>query len=149
MTRIMDIEFSNLLEPDAPTPEEEYRRFASSEAPGEAAFGRMMLELLDALRHDVIGPRLIVQRGISWFERPEILLSYSDGHGHETTISASVDYKDRSPLVDGLPLLHYRLRREPSWPEQSVDSRDEVRTRNVRTACEFILEAIRECRRTV
>ena len=109
----------------------------------------MMLELLDALRRDVIGPRLVASKGLLWQEYPELLLSYSDGHGHRTMVGTTIDYKDRSPLVDGLPLLHYRLRRHPSWPEPSVDSRDELRTRDVRTACEFISEAIRDCRDTV
>jgi hypothetical protein len=145
----MDIEFRNLLEPDAPTPEEEYRRFVSSEVQFEAAYGRMMLKFLDALRREVIGPRLIAEKGLMWLECPELVLHYSDGYGHSTAISAKVDYKDRSPLVDGLPLLHYRLRRGPAWPERPVDARDELRTRDVRTACEFVLEAIRKCRGAV
>jgi hypothetical protein len=144
----MDIEFQNLLEPDAPTPEKKYRRFTSSEVPFEAAYGRMMLELLGALRRDVIGPRVIATKNIMWLESPELLLFYSDGYGHSTTITVKVDYKDRSPLVDGLPLLHYRLECGLS-SERSADSRDELRTRNVRTACEFIVDVIRKCRGTI
>ena len=143
----MDIEFRDQLEPDGPTVEEEYRRFSSSADQFEAAFGRMMLELLDALRSAVVGPRLIAEKGLMWFESPELRLSYSDGRGHGTTIQAKVDYKDRSPLADGLPLLHYRLNRRP-WPKQRLNSGGELRTRDVNTACEFILEAIRECRGT-
>ncbi len=143
----MDIEFRDQLEPDGPTVEGEYRRFASSEDRLEAAFGLMMLELLDALRRDVVGPRLVAEKGFLWFECPELRLNYSDGQGHGTTVHVKVDYKDRSPLADGLPLLHYRLNRRP-WPKQRLNSRDELRTRDVNTACEFVLEAIRECRGT-
>ena len=144
----MDIEFRNLIEPDGPTPEEEYRRLASSEVPFEAACRRMMLELFDALRRDVTGPRLFAERDIEFPGHlpPGLMLLYSDGHGHTTTITVKVYYKDCSPLVEGLPLLHYRLRRDPYSRERRPDSRDELRTRHVRTACDFILEAIRDCR---
>lgn len=144
----MDIEFQNLLDPDAPTPEEEYRRFALSEVPFEAAYGRMMLEFLDALRCGVVGPHLIATKSLTWLQSPELLLFYSDGYGHNTTITVKVDYKDRSPLVDGLPLLHYRLECGLS-SKRSADSWDELRTRNVRTACEFIVDVIRKCRGTI
>jgi hypothetical protein len=139
----MDIEFHNLLEPDAPTPEEEYRRFASSQVPFEAAFGKMMLELLDYLRRDVVGPRLIAEKDLFG---PGIRFAYSDGHGQSVAVCVTVDYQDRSPLVDGLPLLHYRLSCESGRSEEFPG---ESRTHNVQTACEFIRSAIRECRGTM
>lgn len=145
----MDIEFCDYIKPDAPTVEEEYRRLALSEVPFEAAYGKMMLDLLDALRRDVIGPRLAAMKSILWHQYPELLLLYKYGYGHNMAVCARVDYKERSPLVDGLPLLHYRLRRDLAWPEPSVDPQDELRTRNVDTACEFILEAIRKCRESL
>jgi hypothetical protein len=136
----MDIEFRNLLEPDAPTVEEEYRRLAASEVPFEASYGRMMLDLLAALHHDIIGPRLTAEKDMFG---PGLLFDYSDGHGHRAAIKATVDYKDRSPQVDGIPLLHYRLGCES---EDVGSPPEELRTRDVRTACGFILQAIRACR---
>lgn len=141
----MDIEFRDFLEPDEPTPEDRYRDLASSEVPFEAALGRMMLELLNALRREIIGPRLTGAHGIGWSERRALRLIY-DNHGHSMTVTVMVDYKDCSPLVNGLPLLHYRLRADQSWTDRTAAMPDELRTRDVRTACEFILEAIRKCR---
>lgn len=132
----MDIVFRNLIEPDLPTPEEEYRRLASSEVPFEAAFARMMLELLDALRRDVVGPRLVAHQEILG---PGLQFVYSDGRGHSTAVSVNVDYKDRSPVVDELPSLHYRL----ACATEHLS--EELRARNVQAACEFIQDAIRKC----
>jgi hypothetical protein len=142
----MDIEFRDPFDRDGPTVEEEYENFVSAGEPFQAAFGRMMLELLDALRHHIIGPRLIAQKGICWDESPELCLYYLHGREKVTSIRVTIDFKDHSPLVDGLPLLHYRLTHRPKPSERCPKPRNELRTRDVQTACEFILEAIRDCR---
>ena len=139
------MEIFDPLNPNAPGFEDAYRRLAKSGSPPESAIAKMMLEFLDVLRRGIVGPRLGArQMGLDW---RDLWLTYSDGCGHHTLITANVNYKDRSPLIDGVPLLHYRLtytRPLPNAPENT--STVELRTRDVGTAYEFVLEAIQQCK---
>ena len=127
------------LRPDAPTFEDDYQHLAASESRFESKIGTMMLAFLDRLRHDVIGPRLGVTKV---FE--ELWLVYSNEHGRSTLITARIDHKDYSPLVEGVPLMHYRL--AYTRPEADNLPKVELRTSGVETACDFVLEAIRTCK---
>ena len=81
--------------------------------------------------------------------RTELWLQYSNGFGSGTLITLDVDWKDCSPLVDGVPPLHYRLSYTRSVPcDGEGHPNVELRTRNVRTAYEFVLEAIEQCKRS-
>ncbi len=62
-------------------------------------------------------------------------------------ITVTIDYKDRSQLVDGLPVFHYRLTySHPSREPGSIGPRKELRTHDIDTAYDFVMEAIRTCR---
>ena len=155
--------------PGDPGFEDKFRRLAESDSRFDAHVGRMMLDFIECLRRGVIGPRL----GATVFPfRGELLwLHYADGQGHHTTIKVAIDYYDRSPLVDGLPQLHYRLsydrpvsltaeevarllealRLNPDQPgavaaRASRGPPVELRTRDVHAANSFVDEAIRECK---
>jgi hypothetical protein len=134
---------------DAPHPgessfEDDYHRMAKSESRMESLVGRMILDLLDALRGGVIGPRFGAVKLLP--NRTELWLQYANGFGSGTLITLDVDWKDCSPIVDGVPLLHYRL----SYTRCTGDGlpKVELRTRDVRTAYEFVLEAIEQCKRS-
>jgi hypothetical protein len=136
------MELIDPIHPDAPCFEDEYRRLAASGSRFEAKIGALMLAFLDRLRHDVSGPRLGVMKMLD-----ELWLQYADGHGHSTLITARIDHKDYAPFVEGVPPMHYRL----AYARPGTDSLDnlpkvELRTSEVETACDFILEAIRACK---
>ena len=136
------MEIVSLLGPDFPDYDAEFRRLADSESAYEACVGRMMLELLDSLRRDAIGPRLFA----STLLNRELWLQYSAPNGASAIITVAIDHPDYGRLEDGLPRFHYRL----SYIRSSSDSTDrlpiEERARSVETAREFVREAIRETR---
>jgi hypothetical protein len=136
-----------LIDPFPPDPaassvQDEYRRLAASKSCYEARIGTMMLEFLDRLRHGVTGPRLGV---IKMSE--ELWLQYADGQGHSTLITVRIDHKDYSPLVDGVPPMHYRLASTRFTANlQNNLPKVELQTSDVETASDFVLEAIRNCK---
>jgi hypothetical protein len=114
-----------------------YRILAASESKYESAVGEMVLELLDRLRNHVIGVTL----GTMVMLR-ELWLQYADGNGHNILIRVTVDHKDHSALIGGIPRLHYRLAAEKPRDNQLSF---ELRTHDVDEVCEFIVTAINNC----
>jgi hypothetical protein len=131
----------DLLHPDSPTFEDEYHRLSASDSPYETRVGKMMLEFLDRLRRGVIGPQLFASNLIG-----ELCLQYSHGLRH-TMIKAKIDHKDCSPLVEGVPILHYRLTYSLPETESATRPKIELRTRDVDEAYEFVVDAIKTCQR--
>lgn len=136
------MEIIDFFSPDSPTYEDDYHRLIVSGSLYEKQFGKMMLDFLDHMRRATIGPRLFAQRFAN-----ELWLYYSSGMDSNTLITATVDSKDYSPIVEGLPLMHYRLTYTLLKQEANDSKRYiELRTREVNTACDFVLEAIRKCK---
>ena len=134
------IDFLARCDPDRPGFEAEYQRLAASDSPCEAAMARMMLRLFERLRRGMVGP---VLHGFKISH--ELNLQYH--HGNCTaTVMARVDFKDCSPLVDGVPALHYRLASSVEDKDSDELSTDELRTPEVDRAYEFVLDAIRACK---
>jgi hypothetical protein len=146
------MEIDDLLPPHSRAFEEEYHRLARSDSPFESRVGKMMLDFLNRLRSGVVGPRLSALKSPASYAPKcdfgiELWLQYSDNHGHHTMITVTIDYKDRSPLVDGVPPLHYRLAYTlPDRDSGKTTPKAELRTSNLDTACDFVLEAIHACR---
>jgi hypothetical protein len=136
------MELFDPLNSGSPTIDDHCRHLAASESRYESEVGKMTLALLDRIRRDIVGPRLGVIQMLK-----ELWFQYSDGHGHRTLITVTIDHKDYSPLVDGIPQMHYRL----THPRSGTDQQDnlpkvELRTRDVEAAYEFVVEAIRACK---
>lgn len=126
--------------PDRQSFEDEYRDLVTSGSPCQSQMAQMMLDFVDRLRRGVVGPQLHADMCLD-----ELSLEYVYG-ANNTTITAKVDYKDRSPVVNGIPILHYRL--TYSLPENDADApKVELRTHHVDEAYEFVLEAIKTCQR--
>jgi hypothetical protein len=125
--------------------EDECRRMSESGSPAESRIGGMMLALFDALRRGVVGPRLFASKLLPGHS--ELWLQYSSAYGRRTMITTMVDYQDYAPLVDGAPLMHYRLSYTRASDEPAAHVPPvELRTRDVGTAYEFIVEAINQCK---
>lgn len=134
------IDFLARCDPNRPGFEAEYERLAASDSPCEAEMARMMLRLFDRLRRGMVGP---VLHGFKISH--ELNLQYH--HGNCTaTVKVRIDYKDYSPLVDGVPALHYRLASSLENEDSEKLSTDELRTPEVDRAYEFVLDAIRACK---
>ena len=136
------MEILDTLPPHGRSFEDFYQAQAKSDFPAERRMGEMMLELFEALRRGTIGPRLHALKTAD-----ELWLSYSSGTDNYVSIGLKVDYKDRTPMVNGLPQFHYRLSYEGSLLNERPLPLTELRTRDLRTACDFIGEAIERCRR--
>ncbi len=121
--------------------EDRYLRLASSNSPCEAEMSLMMLRFIGRLRQGVIGPQLY-----AFIITDELCLDYHHA-GRTANIKAKIDYKDHSTLVDGVPVLHYRLACSIENDDRDAISRTELRTRHVDEAYEFVIDAIRTCRR--
>ena len=135
------IDFLARRDPNRPGFEAEYERLAASSSPCEAEMARMMLRLFDRLRRGMVGP---VLHGFKIGH--ELNLQYH--HGNCTaTVKVRIDYKDYSPLVDGVPTLHYRLASSVEDKDSDELSTDELRTPDVDRAYEFVLDAIKACKR--
>lgn len=135
------IDILRLANPGQEGFEDEYRRLASSDSPCQAEMSKKMLQFVDRLRKGVIGPKLCCFKLAN-----ELCLQYH--HASNTaTIRAMVDYKDRSPLVDGIPVLHYRLAYSVESDDAEGMSETELRTHDVNEAYEFVLDAIRTSKR--
>ncbi|MCE5267180.1 MAG: hypothetical protein LLG00_04785 [Planctomycetaceae bacterium] len=130
---------------NAPRFDADYRRMTRSDSKIQVAIGSMMLTFLDALRAGIAGPKLFATKVLP--NETELWLDYSDGYGNRAHMTATIDFKDHSSLVDGVPLLHYRLSSRTTQPPQAAqDMPIELRTRDVNTAYEFVVEAIRRCK---
>lgn len=128
---------------DSPGYDAEFRSLAASESPYDACVGRMMLDLLDLLRQDAIGPRLFASAHIN----RELRLQYSAPNGASAMITVTIDHPDYGPCENGLPRCHYRLSYKIRSTNDAINRETvEERARNVETACAFVREAIRESR---
>ena len=128
------------IHPERTSCEDEYRDLVTSGSPCQSQMGQMILDFIDRLRHGIVGPRLHAYKHLD-----ELWLQYEHG-ANNTTITAKIDYKDRSPVVNGIPVLHYRL--TYTLPENDADApRVELRTHHLDEAYEFVLEAIKTCQR--
>ncbi len=136
------IDFLARYVPDREGFEAEYQRLAASGSPCEAEMARMMLRLFERLRRGMVGP---VLHGFKIVGH-ELNLQYH--HGNCTaTVKVRIDYKDYSPLVDGVPALHYRLASSVEDKDSDELSTDELRTPEVDRAYEFVLDAVRASKR--
>jgi hypothetical protein len=134
------MEIFALLEPDFETAL--YER-AQSDSAYDARIARLLLELVDSLRHEPIGPRLFA----SYVLDRELWLQYRSPSNASCMITVTMDRRDYGPLVDGLPLFHYRLAcQKTDSNENQIRPTLEDRTRSVDSAVEFVRNAIRETR---
>ena len=114
---------------------------ARSDLVYDARIARLLLDLLDALRHEPIGPKLFV----SYHLDTDLWLQYRSPHSAHCMITVTMDRPDYGPLVDGLPLFHYRMtcKMTDSMANQTRPKQED-RTRSVDSAVEFVRNAIRE-----
>ena len=66
-----------------------------------------MLDLIDSLRRDAVGPTLFATPHLN----RELWLQYSAPNGDSVMITVTIDHPDYAPLENGLPSFHYRLSR--------------------------------------
>jgi hypothetical protein len=126
------MEIIDLLNPDATDVDQIYRRMAQSRSPVESRFGQMMVDFVETLRRGIIGPRLFASKFGG--RDTELWLQYRDSRGYRTVITATIDYNDRAPFVDGEPPFHYRLSYTRASTESSARSqRTELRTQDLST----------------
>jgi hypothetical protein len=138
------MEIVSLIEPGSRDYEGPFRSVASSAAAYEARVGGMMLDLLDAVRRDSIGPRLFA---FAHTNRELWLQYYSASNGASAMIRITIDRPDYGPLEDGLPRFHYRLDyRIKSSNGAIARPLIEQRAHSVETACAFVREAISDAR---
>lgn len=116
---------------------------AQSDSPFEARVAHMLLNLLDALRRDAIGPCLFA----SYHLERDLWLQYSAPNGAHCMITVTIDRPDYGPLDNGLPRFHYRM---TYLIKRGANDRDlpviEERIRSVESAQEFVRHAISETR---
>ncbi len=114
---------------------------ARSDSAYDARIARHLLDLLDALRHEPIGPRLLA----SYYFDCELWLQYHAPNNSHCIITITMDRPDYGPLVDGLPLFHYRMTCNKTDSNKNHVRPDvEDRTRSVDSAVEFVHKSIRE-----
>ncbi|MBM3968206.1 MAG: hypothetical protein FJ308_24575 [Planctomycetes bacterium] len=134
------MEIVALLAPDFETALDERAKSGSAY---DARIARLLLDLLDALRHEPIGPRLFA----SFHLDRDLWLQYRSPNNAHCMITIKMDRPDYGPLVDGLPLFHYRMTCQTTdSTESKVGPILEDRTRSVDSAVEFVRNAIRETR---
>ena len=138
------MEIVSLIAPGSSDDEGPFRSLASSAAAYDARVGRMMLDLLDAIRRDSIGPRLFASVHT---DRELLLQYYSASNGASAVIKIAIDRPDCGPVGDGLPRFHYRLDyRIKSSNDAIARPLIEERARSVEAACAFVREAIGDAR---
>jgi hypothetical protein len=116
---------------------------AQSDSAYDAKSARHLLELLDALRHEPNGPQLFA----SYHLDRDLWLQYRSPNKAHCMITITMDRPDYGPLVDGLPVFHYRMTCEKTdSTEKKIRPTLEDRTRSVDSAVEFVRNAIRETR---
>ena len=116
---------------------------AQSDSAYDAKFARHLLELLDALRSEPIGPQLFA----SYHLDRDLWLQYCSPNNAHCMITVTMDRPDYGPLVDGLPVFHYRMTcQKTDSSERQIRPALEDRTRNIDSAVEFVRQAIRETR---
>lgn len=125
--------------PGPPAFEASFRRLASSEEPMEAKVGTMMLALLDHLRNQGDEPTVF---GFEMYPR-ELWLIVRAKDDWAASLKITIDFIDRSPLVEGVPVLHYRLSYQPPSPSFTSHPKTlELRTRQMQEAADFIVDVI-------
>lgn len=138
------MEIVSLIEPGTRDYEGPFRSLAGSAAAYDARVGRMMLDLLDAIRRDAVGPRVFA---FAHTNRELSLQYYSASNGASAMIRIAIDRPDCGPLEDELPRFHYRLDcRIKSSNDAIARPLIEERARSLETACAFVREAIRDAR---
>lgn len=116
---------------------------AQSDSAYDAKFARHLLELLDALRREPIGPQLFASYQLD----RDLWLQYRSPNNARCMIAITMDRSDYGPLVDGLPVFHYRMTcQKTDSTERQIRPTLEDRTRSVASAVEFVRQAIRETR---
>ena len=114
-----------------------------SDSAYDARVAQMLLDLLDALRHEPIGPKLFA----SYHLDQDIWLQYRSPHSAHCMITVTMDRPDYGPLVDGLPVFHYRMTcKMTDSTTHQIRPMQEVRIRSIDSAVEFVWNAIRETR---
>jgi hypothetical protein len=116
---------------------------AGSESAYDARIARHLLDLLHALRHERTGPRLLASYH---FDR-ELWLHYHAPNNAHCIITITMDRPDYGPLVDGLPLFHYRMTcNKTDSKRKPIRPAEEDRSRSVKSAVDFVRNSIRETR---
>ena len=116
---------------------------AHSDSAYHARIARLLMDLLEALRQEPIGPKLFA----SYHLDRDLWLQYRSPHSARFMITVTIDRPDYGPLVDGLPLFHYRMtcKITDSTGNQTRPTQED-RSRSVDSAVEFVRNAIRETR---
>lgn len=123
--------------------ETELRTRAGSGSAYDARIAGLLLDLLDALRGDAIGPRVFV----SYHLDRELWLHYRGPNDAHCLITVTLDRPDYGPLENGLPRFHYRMTYRITGSTHNRDQPTiEQRARSVESAVEFVWQAIRETR---
>jgi hypothetical protein len=134
------MEIIALLQPSFETALNERAR---SDSAYDAKFARHLLELLDTLRHEPIGPQLFA----SYHRDRDLWLQYRSPNNAHCLITITMDRPDYGPLVDGLPVFHYRMTcQKTDSTKRQIRHTLEDRTRSIVSAVEFVRKAIRETR---
>lgn len=118
-------------------------RRARSDSQYDARIARLLLDLLDALKREPIGPRVFA----SFHLDRDLWLQYRSPNNAHCMITITMDRPDYGPLVDGVPLFHYRMSCKITDSSQNQTRPTQTdRTRSVDSAVEFVRNAIRETR---
>ena len=107
----------HLMVPDDPDIKPVLRRLAESTDPIAACRGRMLLDLVGLL--EARGP---APSAFSSLVRDELWFTPANRH-NRARVGVRVDWRDRGPIRDGLPAMHYRLSIRQGGARLSRDER--------------------------
>jgi hypothetical protein len=134
------MEIFSLLKPNF---EATLRERTVSDSAYHARVAQLLLDLLESLRREPIGPRVHA----SYHLDRDLWLQYRAPNNARCMITITIDRPDYGPLVDGLPVFHYRMCCQMTdSSENGNPQKDEDRTRCIDSAVEFVRNAIRETR---
>lgn len=134
------MEIVALIEPNFETALHERTQ---SDSAYDARVAQLLLDLLDGLRHEPVGPQLFA----SFHLDRDLWLQYYAPNKAHCMITITMDHPDYGPLADGLPLFHYRMTcKMTDSTERQIGPMQEDRTRSVDSAVELVRNAIRETR---
>lgn len=127
--------------PNPPACKIGFQRLASSASPLEAKVGSLMLALLEHLESQGEEPTVFGHL----MSAKELFLAFKAKGGWHAPIKVTMDFMDRSPLVDGAPVFHYRLSYRPPPPDsKSHPQALELRTHQTKEASDFIVDSVRK-----
>jgi hypothetical protein len=120
------------------------RERAQAESAYDARVARLLLDLVEGLRREAMGPRLFA----SYHVDRDLWLQYRSANGAYCMVTVAMDRPDYGAIENGLPRFHYRMTyRITAGDGRGQDAAVEERCRSVESAVEFVSEAISETRK--